>query len=80
MRKLGRVIEVYLPTEEELTKIGFKIQIENEIINIIEEQNLDNAKIYRDDFVFIDINNENNQISYSIESITDKDLGDDEDE
>lgn len=80
MRKLGRVIEVYLPSEEELTKIGFKIQIENEIINIVEDQNLDNAKIYRDDFVFIEMNNENNQVSYNIEKITDTFLGVEDDE
>ena len=80
MRKLGKVIEVYLPHEEELTKIGFKIQIDNEIINIIENQNLDNAKIYNDDFVLVEINNENNLVTYKIEPITDMYLGDEDDE
>jgi len=80
MRKLGKVIEVYLPDKEELTKVGFKIQIDNEIINIIEKQNLDNAKIYSNDFVLVEINNENNQILYNIEPITDMYLGDEEDE
>lgn len=74
MRKLGRVIEVYLPSGEELTKIGFKIQIENEIIDIIEKQNMDNAKIYRDDFVFVEIINNDNQIIYNIEQISDLEL------
>ena len=79
MRKLGRVIEIFLPDEEQLTKIGFKIQTDNEIITIIEEQNLDNVKIYRDDFVFIEKNNLNNEIHYNIEPISDIEPGDEED-
>ena len=69
MRKLGRVIEVYLPVDEELTKVGFKIQIEDQIINIIENQNINNSKIHRDDFVFVDIINNDNQIVYNVELV-----------
>ena len=77
MGKLGRVIDVYLPNGEELTKIGFKIQIENEIIDVVEEQNLDNAKIYRDDFVIVEIRDE---VIYNIKLISenDIDLGDED--
>lgn len=77
MGKLGRVIDVYLPNGEELTKIGFKIQIENEIIDVVEEQNLDNAKIYRDDFVIVEIRDE---VIYNIKLISenDVDLGDED--
>lgn len=77
MGKLGRVIDVYLPNGEELTKVGFKIQIENEIIDVVEEQNLDNAKIYRDDFVIVEIRDE---VIYNIKLISenDVDLGDED--
>lgn len=77
MGKLGRVIDVYLPNGEELTKLGFKIQIENEIIDVVEEQNLDNAKIYRDDFVIVEIRDE---VIYNVKLISenDIDLGDED--
>lgn len=78
MRKLGRVLEVFLKEEEQLTKIGFKIEIDNEIITIIKKQNLDNVKIYRDDFVYVEIKKENNEIYYDIELINDNDMGDED--
>jgi len=76
MRKLGRVIEVYLPVGEELTKVGFKIQIKNEIIDIVAKQTMDNAKIYRDDFVFVEINDAPPQTTYIIKSINEVELED----
>ena len=75
MRKLGKVLEVFLKEEEQLTKIGFKIEIDNEIITIITKQNLDNVKIYRDDFVYVEIKKLNNEIYYDIELINDNDIG-----
>ena len=75
MRKLGRVLEVFLKEEEQLTKIGFKIEIDNEIITIITKQNLDNVKIYRDDFVYVEIKKLNNEIYYDIKLINDNDMG-----
>lgn len=78
MRKLGRVLEVFLKEEEQLTKIGFKIEIDNEIITIIQKQNLDNIKIYRDDFVYVEIKKLNNEIYYDIELINDNDMGDED--
>lgn len=78
MRKLGRVLEVFLKEEEQLTKIGFKIEIDNEIITIITKQNLDNVKIYRDDFVYVEIKKLNNEIYYDIELINDNDMGDED--
>lgn len=78
MRKLGRVLEVFLKEEEQLTKIGFKIEIDNEIIIIITNQNLDNVKIYRDDFVYVEIKKLNNEIYYDIELINDNDMGDED--
>ena len=77
MKKLGRVMEVYLPFGEELTKIGFKIQIENEIIDIIEKQNMDNPKIFRDDIVYVETTNNADQIIYNIELINNYELEED---
>ena len=76
MMKIGKVLEVFLPAEEELTKIGFKILIEKEIITLIEKQNKNNVKIYKDDFVYIKKDESNNEKKYNIELITDIDLGD----
>ena len=45
-------IETHNLTTEELIKEG-KVMVDNEIINILEEQNEDNIKIYKDDDVLI---------------------------
>lgn len=59
---IGKVIEVYIPKEYknnkmidivDSKKIGFKIQIDDEIIQIEQEQNEVNSNIFRDDFVII---------------------------
>lgn len=61
-RKIGKVIEVFIPTEYkndrlidvmDSTKIGFKVQLEDELIEIIEEQNEFNAEIMKNDLVMI---------------------------
>lgn len=50
----GKVIEVYTSSDDiNSNKIGFKVMVDNEIINILEEQNEDNIKIYKDDEVLI---------------------------
>lgn len=72
----GKVKEVFLPNGEELTKIGFKIEIENKIITIIKEQSLEIAKIYRDDIVTIEKTIGNNIETYDIKRINDKKDGD----
>ena len=81
-KKIGRVIEVFLPYGEELTKVCFKIKIENTIITLIEEQKLENNEIYRDDYVFINIEKDSNsnEFTYHIEPISDMDLGSDDNE
>lgn len=73
MKKLGKIIEVFLPDGEELTTIGFKIQINNEIITIIEPQNYDNAKIYREDMVYLEEVIIDNKVQYKIIPINDQD-------
>jgi len=61
-KKIGKVIDVFIPEEYnkgrlidvmDSTKIGFKIMIEDEIIEIIEEQDEYNAEIQIDDIVVI---------------------------
>ena len=70
MTKLfGKVLELFIP--DNLNKIGFKIQVKDEIITIVTEQTKENAKIYRDDFVFIDKQVIDNKIFYDIEPIGD---------
>ena len=63
MEKLiGKVIEVFIPEEyknniliDEMNsnKIGFKVEIDENIIEIIEEQDALNTNIYKDDLVVI---------------------------
>lgn len=71
----GKVKEIFFPDGEELTKIGFKIEIDNEIITIIKEQTKELAKIYREDNVIIE-KTTNDNIFYNIEKQTDKNGGD----
>lgn len=54
-RKVGRVIEVFIPKEDNLNdmNIGFKVLVDNKVLEIIEEQNESNINILKDDFVLI---------------------------
>ena len=79
-KKMGRVKEVFIPNEEDLTKIGFKVELENELITIIKDQTLENVKIYRDDFVFIEKINQDNELIYNIEPINNFEIDGDENE
>ncbi len=49
---IGKVREIFVPNDD-LDMIGFKVQLDDEIIEIIQKQNQDNCKIYREDKVFI---------------------------
>lgn len=60
--KKGLVIEVFIPVKENenvmsSSKIGFKVKVDNEIIEVIEEQNIVNATIHKDDKVIVEDNN-----------------------
>lgn len=72
-RMFGRIIEIFFP--EDSDKIGFKVKIDDKIITIIEEQNEENANIYKDDFVFVNKYKVDDKEIFEIES-----LGDVEDE
>ena len=59
---IGIVKEVFIPvnTNENvmtITKIGFKIELNGKIIEVIEEQNIINAMIHKDDKVIVEDNN-----------------------
>ena len=58
-KQIGKVIEVFIPDEDIMnsTKIGFKVLIDNEVIEIIQEQNEMNSYILREDEVLITIHN-----------------------
>ena len=57
MTLTGKVIEVFIPDENEVilgsNKIGFKVKLDEGEITIIEEQNLYNSKILKGDLVSI---------------------------
>ena len=64
VKKIGKVVEVFIPNENGIDimyskKIGFKVNIDNEIIEIIKDINEKYANIYKDDFVQI-IEEDNN--------------------
>lgn len=61
-KKIGKVIEVFIPKEYkgarlidvmDSEKIGFKVMLEDELIEIIEEQDEINTNIYKNDLVVI---------------------------
>lgn len=54
---IGKVIEVFIPNEN-LDMIGFKIQIDDDVIELVQEQNETNKGIYREDIVSISYNND----------------------
>ena len=57
-QQIGKVIEVFIPKENNSDimnskKIGFKIQLENDEVTVIEEQDEYNCKILRNDLVTV---------------------------
>lgn len=65
-KKYGKVIEVFIPEEivnerkldvMDSKKIGFKVQVEDKIIEIIEEQDEHNSNITKNDDVIITTQN-----------------------
>ena len=61
MKRKGLVVEVFVPVKGNesvmsSSKIGFKIKVDNEIIEVIEEQNIINANIHKDDQVIVEDN------------------------
>ena len=61
-KKIGKVIDVFIPEEYnqgrvidvmDSTKIGFKVMLEDEMIEVIEKQDEFNAEIMKNDIVVI---------------------------
>ena len=58
-QQIGKVIEVFVPTNDDSLdvmtsdKIGFKVQLDNEEVIIIQEQNEFNVEIFKNDLVII---------------------------
>lgn len=65
-KKYGKVIQVFIPKEivngrnldvMDSKKIGFKVQVEDKIIKVIEEQDENNSNIMKNDYVIITTKN-----------------------
>lgn len=61
-KSIGKVVEVFIPEEYkngrlidvmDSTKIGFKVMVDDELIEIIQEQDMNNARIMKNDMVMI---------------------------
>ena len=61
-KKIGKVIDVFIPEEYkdgrlidvmDSTKIGFKVMLEDEVIEVIQKQDEYNAEIMKNDIVVI---------------------------
>lgn len=70
-RLFGRVKEVYIPEDSYIDnyKIGFKVQVGDKLFALEEKQTITNAKIYKDDFVFLNKTIIDNKEYYNIEPI-----------
>ena len=75
-KKIGKVFEVFIPQEYkgdrlidvmDSNKIGFKVMLEDEVIEVIEEQNEYNVKIMKNDLVVITKQNISNTDFIDIE-------------
>lgn len=61
-KSVGKVVEVFIPEEYkngrlidvmDSTKIGFKVMVDDELIEIIQEDDMNNANIMKNDMVMI---------------------------
>lgn len=63
INNVGKIIEVFIPLNDIYSdKIGFKILINDRVIEVIQEQDELNANIFKDDLVMINIDDKNNII------------------
>ena len=66
--RVGKIVEVFIPEEEQKeiinsSKIGFKILVDDEILEIIEEQDSFNSHIYKNDMVVIEVKMNSSRIT-----------------
>lgn len=73
-RLFGRVTELFIPEDSYIDnyKVGFKVQVEDKLFTIEEKQTLENSKIYKDDFVYLNKTIIDNKETYTIEAIGDE--------
>ena len=64
---LGKVTEVFIPNDD-FNMIGFKIQIDDDVIEIVQKQSILSANIYKDDFVNIRYDEKNEYVIESFEN------------
>lgn len=64
---LGKVTEVFIPNDD-FNMIGFKIQIDDDVIEIVQKQSILNANIYKDDLVNIRYDEKNEYVIESFEN------------
>ena len=64
---IGKVLQVFIPGDNilESNKIGFKVLLNDKIIEIIQDQNVENIDILKDDNVFI-IKNDDSSYDISL--------------
>ena len=69
IKKIGKVKEVFIPEDETMDadKIGFKVMLDTEMIEIIEKQDERNSNIFKDDLVIITETNISNKNFKDIE-------------
>lgn len=55
MKEIGKVLEVFIPGNDKMNskKIGFKVKIKNEELELVYDQNDDNSKIMKGDLVLV---------------------------
>ena len=57
---IGKVKEVFIPNDIYSKQIGFKITLNDKILEVIEEQDEYNANIFKDDLVIVNMDEKNN--------------------
>lgn len=56
---IGKVKEVFIPSDIYSNNVGFKIILNDKLIEVIEEQDEYNANIFKDDLVIVNIEDKN---------------------
>ncbi len=64
---VGNVLEVFIPNDN-INMIGFRIQLEDEVLELIDKQDNINSRVYRNDKVLLSLENG----IYKIEEILDE--------
>ena len=58
---IGKVVEVFIPNLNDVMnskKIGFKILFNDKFYEVIQDQNIENARIFKNDLVLVTFEND----------------------